>query len=60
MSSFFIEMKPRFLRSFEIRNPNTRLPGLSYPITATDIGQANKNQLLLQDTSTQAAGRSKS
>ena len=44
----------------KIRNSNTRLPGPSYPITATDIGQANANQLLLQDTSTQVAGRSKS
>jgi hypothetical protein len=43
----------------KIRNPNTRLPGLSYPIPARDIGKATAKQLPLHDTSTQVAGRSK-
>jgi len=43
----------------KIRNPNTRLPGLSYPIPVRDIGKATTKQLPLHDTSTQVAGRSK-
>jgi len=43
----------------KIRNPNTRLPGLSHSMPVKDIGQAFAKQLLLRDTRIQVAGRSK-